>query len=99
VRTGKTPEGRLKDKLEAWCKRHNLHVVRLALMPGVRRGWPDMIILGRGGRMVWVELKAPGKTPRAIQEDRIGVLRNLGQDVAWFDDLERATAWVGERLL
>lgn len=49
-------------------------------------GMPDRIVLLPGGQMCFVELKAPGKTPRAIQKRRIGQLRTLGFQVYIIDD-------------
>lgn len=41
-------------------------------------GMPDRIVLMPGGRMAFVEVKAPGKTPRPLQEARHRLLRQLG---------------------
>lgn len=41
-------------------------------------GVPDRLILLPGGRVVFVELKAPGKKERARQEYVQGLLRGLG---------------------
>lgn len=81
----KGPEAKLKDEVEAWCREHGLKVVRLALMPGVKAGWPDTIILGPAGVAVWVELKAPGKKPSRRQLERISDLHKLGHHATWSD--------------
>ena len=41
-------------------------------------GMPDRLILMPGGRMAFVELKAPGKKPRLLQLRRHKQLRQLG---------------------
>ena len=44
-------------------------------------GWagaPDRLVLLPGGRMAFVEVKAPGKTLRPLQERRKGQLEALG---------------------
>ena len=41
-------------------------------------GMPDRIVLLPGGRMGFVEVKAPGKVPRPLQEARHRMLRMLG---------------------
>ena len=41
-------------------------------------GMPDRIVLLPGGRLGFVEVKAPGKVPRPLQEARHQVLRHLG---------------------
>lgn len=56
--------------------------------PGMN-GVPDRIVLMPGGRMAFVELKAPGKMPGALQEKRISQLRKLGFRVYVLDGIER----------
>lgn len=57
--------------------------------PG-RRSVPDRIVLLPGGRIVFVECKAPGKAPRADQLREHERLRALGFNVVVLDskDLE-----------
>lgn len=52
-------------------------------------GMPDRIVLLPGGRMGFVELKAPGKKPRLVQELRMRQLRRLGFFAAVIDELEQ----------
>lgn len=49
-------------------------------------GMPDRIVLMPGGRIAFVEVKAPGKTPRPLQEARHRLLRQLGFRVYVLDD-------------
>ena len=55
------------------------------MSPGLD-GMPDRIVLIPGGRMGFVEVKAPGKTPRPLQEARYRLLRKLGFKVFVLDD-------------
>jgi VRR-NUC domain. len=41
-------------------------------------GVPDRLVCLPGGRVMFVELKAPGKTPTALQRAQIAFLNNLG---------------------
>ena len=41
-------------------------------------GMPDRMALLPGGRIAFVEVKAPGKKPRPLQEARLKTLRGLG---------------------
>ena len=50
-------------------------------------GMPDRLALLPGGRMGFVELKAPGKKPRALQEARHRLLRRLGFKVYVIDGI------------
>lgn len=49
-------------------------------------GMPDRIVLLPGGRMGFVEVKAPGEKPRPLQLARHGMLRRLGFRVFVLDD-------------
>lgn len=51
-------------------------------------GFPDRIVLLPGGRCVFVELKAPGKKPSALQLRVHGVLTRLGFRVDVLDSKE-----------
>ena len=52
-------------------------------------GMPDRLVLLPGGRMGFVELKAPGKKPRALQMARHKLLRRLGFKVYVIDGIEQ----------
>lgn len=49
-------------------------------------GMPDRLALLPGGRMAFVEVKAPGEKPRPLQEARHLMLRHLGFRVYVLDD-------------
>jgi len=53
--------------------------------PGID-GMPDRIVLLPGGHMAFVEVKAPGKVPRPLQEARHRMLQKLGYKVYVLDD-------------
>ncbi|MBB6716350.1 VRR-NUC domain-containing protein [Clostridium gasigenes] len=59
-------------------------------------GVPDRIVLMPGGRIVFVELKAPGKKLRAMQEYRAKELRELGFRVECIDSIEKIKELVKE---
>ena len=52
-------------------------------------GMPDRIVLMPDGHMGFVEVKAPGKRPRALQEARHRMLRQLGYRVYVLDNIEQ----------
>ncbi len=76
-------EGRLRQEAK---KRGGMALKFVS--PGMN-GVPDRIVLMPGGKLAFVELKAPGKIPRALQEKRIGQLRKLGFSVYVLDGTER----------
>ncbi len=49
-------------------------------------GMPDRIVILPGGRVGFVEVKAPGKKPRPLQVSRHKLLRKLGCRVYVLDD-------------
>ena len=51
-------------------------------------GVPDRLVLLPGGKMVFVEMKAPGKEPTSLQRLRHGQLRDLGFRVYVADSKE-----------
>ena len=52
-------------------------------------GMPDRLVLLPSGRMGFVELKAPGKKPRALQMARHRLLRRLGFKVYVIDEINQ----------
>ena len=60
------------------------------------RGVPDRLVMLTLGRACWVELKAPGKKPTALQLRRHAQLRNLGHKVVVLDTIEAVDAFVGD---
>ncbi|EPY2302348.1 VRR-NUC domain-containing protein [Clostridium sporogenes] len=63
--------------------------------PGVS-GVPDRIVLLPQGKIVFVELKAPGKKPRPIQKYRIKELIALGFRVEIIDSIESINNFIEE---
>lgn len=55
-------------------------------------GVPDRIVFLPGGRIIFVELKAPGERPTALQSRVHEMLTRLGADVRVIDSLEGVDA-------
>ena len=55
-------------------------------------GVPDRVVILPGGKIGFLELKAPGKKPRKEQSHRIRQLRELGCK-AWFADSRAEVDW------
>ena len=60
--------------------------------PG-RRSVPDRIVSLPGGQLIFVELKAPGKTPSKLQQRDHERRRTMGFDVRVIDTVEDARAF------
>jgi hypothetical protein len=52
-------------------------------------GVPDRIVIFPGNRIYFVELKAPGKKLRPLQQKRINELHKLGCNASMLDSKER----------
>ena len=65
------------------------------MSPGLD-GMPDRIVLLPGGRMGFVEVKAPGKVPRPLQEARHRMLQKLGYKVYVLDDASQIGGFLDE---
>lgn len=63
--------------------------------PGVS-GVPDRIVLLPGGRIFFIELKAPDKKLKKLQEYRAKELRTLGFDVRTIDSKEKVDKFIEE---
>lgn len=59
-------------------------------------GVPDRIILLPGGKIAFVELKAPGQKPRPIQLIRHQELRDLGFQVFVIDSIDKIKDMLNE---
>lgn len=59
-------------------------------------GVPDRLALLPGGRMAFVEVKAPGKKPRPLQLARHRTLRRLGFKVYVLDDEKQIGGMIDE---
>lgn len=59
-------------------------------------GVPDRIVLLPGGKTGFVELKAPGKKPRPLQEHRMSQIRDLGIPVFVIDSMDQIEGVIRE---
>ena len=53
-------------------------------------GFPDRLIILKKGRILFLEVKRPGKKPTALQYHWIKKLREYGLNADWADSLDRA---------
>ena len=62
------------------------------------RGKPDRIFY-KDGKAIFIELKAPGSRPTALQLKAIEKLREKGMFADWTDDPRVAAKWITDHLL
>ena len=80
-------EKTIEKKLTLAAK--NMGGIALKFMSPGLDGMPDRIVLLPGGRMGFIEVKAPGKVPRPLQEARHRMLRMLGFRVYVLDTVDQ----------
>ena len=78
-------ENRIEKRLKAEVEKIGGKSLKFT-SPGVA-GVPDRIVLLPHGKLIFVELKAPGKTPSPIQKYRAKEYRALGFDVRCIDSV------------
>ena len=61
--------------------------------PGMT-GVPDRIVFLPGGRVAFVEVKAPGQRPTPLQLRVHRMLSDLGADVRVLDSVDAVDAWI-----
>lgn len=80
-------ESTIESRLREEAKKRGGMAIKF-VSPGLN-GVPDRLVLMPSGRMAFVELKAPGKTPRASQLKRKRQLEGLGFPVYVVDGTEQ----------
>lgn len=80
-------ESLIERKLVTEVKKRGGMAVKF-VSPGLD-GVPDRLVFFQGGRFAFVELKAPGKTMRPLQQKRAKQLAALGFRVYCIDNKER----------
>ena len=93
VETEAEIEKRLREKIK-----EVLHGRAFKWVSPGNRGVPDRIVLLPGGRVVFVELKAPGKKPTAVQSAMHAVLFGLGFRVQVIDSKECVDRFIARQL-
>lgn len=84
----------IEKKLVAYVKAQGGHTRKWSSPSNT--GVPDRIIVMPGGAVGFLELKRRGKKPTPKQEVEMRLLREMGANVTWCDNLESAKNFVDE---
>ena len=88
------PEAKVERSVCKWAKAHG--ILNLKLSGPNNRGIPDRAFL-KGGKIVFIEFKAPGKDPTALQVKRMLELAEEGFAVKWYDNGWNAQKWLEQQ--
>ena len=80
-------ENKIEAKLKQMVEKQG-GIAPKFVSPGLS-GMPDRLVLLPGGQIAFVEVKAPGKVPRPLQEARHRMLRKLRFKVYVLDDVDQ----------
>ena len=61
--------------------------------PG-HKGVPDRMFISRNGKVLFMEVKAPGETPTPLQLREIRKMRERGVNAVWCDETELGKGWL-----
>ncbi|CAB4153138.1 VRR-NUC domain containing protein [uncultured Caudovirales phage] len=79
-------ESTIEKAVCAYAKLKGCLIIKLAGQN--QRGQPDRLFI-RAGRCLFVEFKAPGKHPTALQLKWLSDLQSQGMTSRWCDDIEQ----------
>ena len=88
----------VERRLVARLKKAGISHVKMTAIG--RRGFPDRLILLPGSRVLWIELKAPGRENNlsAGQEAVIELLSSLGHRILVSSDPDQCMEWINANL-
>jgi hypothetical protein len=89
-------ESTIEQKVRAYC--HERGLLCYKFTSPAHRGVPDRLIIS-DSKCLFLELKAPGKKPTALQLREIARLNAKGVTATWCDSYERATQIIDETFL
>lgn len=84
----------IERTLTRYCRSRGLLAYKF-ISPG-NDGVPDRLILGPGGRVLFLELKRPGNKPTELQLYQMGRIKALGHVAEWRDNLADMKALVDQ---
>lgn len=78
-----------ESSIESRCREFVESMGGQLIKLSTRNGIPDRMALIPGGLVMFAEFKAPGKIPRKLQEYNLRMLRSLGFNAGYFDDVDK----------
>jgi hypothetical protein len=85
-------EFKIERKLTDYCRKHKILCYKFS--SPAKAGVPDRILIFPGGRIVFMELKATGQKPTALQMREIRRIIQQGAEALVFDDWSNIQRWL-----
>lgn len=93
-------ESKLEAKIVKHCRDRGILCYKFS--SPARRGVPDRLLI-KSGKVMFIEVKAPGKRPTRLQMREMAILNEAGVPVTWVDDyqiaVEKIDDWFAEGLV
>tara|TARA_R110002020_G_scaffold472424_1_gene700421 strand:+ start:14589 stop:14870 length:282 start_codon:yes stop_codon:yes gene_type:complete len=90
-------ESQLEGKLAKYAKSKGCLTYKFS--SPANRGVPDRIFIGPTGKVLFMEIKAPGKEPTALQMMHINQIREHKGLATWTSDFENGKAQISFHIL
>lgn len=78
----------LSNRIKKWVQDRGGLAFKYQATGQNHAGFPDLILILHGGKVIFCETKAPGKTPSPIQTATISEINVAGGRAFWCDSLE-----------
>jgi hypothetical protein len=85
-------ESKIERKLTDYCRKKKILCYKFS--SPAKAGVPDRILIFPKGLVIFVELKATGAKPTALQDRELTRIKKQGAHAVWFDDWEKIRIWV-----
>jgi hypothetical protein len=83
----KKSEAQIQKAVIRYAADRGVPHIRLTMRQGLATGWPDVLFLIPGGKPLFIEFKAPGKTPNPVQLTKKRILLELNYAWSVCDDI------------
>lgn len=84
-------ESTIQKQIVAYLKKKGYWAIKIHLASV--SGWPDLLVIGKN-KVLFIEVKAPGKKARKLQVFVHNKLRALGQEVIIADSVETVKYYI-----
>jgi Holliday junction resolvase len=84
-------ESTLEAKIVKFCRENGILTYKFS-SPS-HRGVPDRVMMKKG-KMLFMEVKAPGKTPTPLQFHEMEKIQKSGINAVWVDDFSNAVFYL-----